>query len=104
MYVSISLPVHLCIVCLPGALGDHKWVLDPLGLELEMVMSCRCRCKELNLGPLEKQQVFLTSEPILQALSYANFNILLCLFQYMQILCLLLCCICPVGLPHCHVV
>lgn len=73
--------VHLCIVCLPGALGGHNRVLDPLRLELEMVMSCKCRCKELTLDPLEKQQVFLTSEPILQPLSHANFNILLCLFQ-----------------------
>lgn len=31
--------VWICTMCMPGASGDQKRALDPLGLELQMVMS-----------------------------------------------------------------
>ena len=31
-------PCSLCTMCMPGALGDQKRVLDPLGMDFEMVV------------------------------------------------------------------
>jgi hypothetical protein len=37
---TFGLHVYLCTICVSGAHGDQKKVLNPLELELQMVMSC----------------------------------------------------------------
>lgn len=51
------LHVCMCTVCVSGACGVQKRVLDPLGLELQMVVSNHAgRCRELNSGPLRSNK------------------------------------------------
>lgn len=63
--------VCLCATCMPGADGGQKRVLDPLGLELADAADQSYEGWELNSGPLEEQQVFLTIEPLL----YSSLNL-----------------------------
>lgn len=57
------LHVCLCTTYMLGAHGGQKQVSDPMGLELE---TTPCGCWEVNPGPLEQQQVLLTSRLSLQ--------------------------------------
>lgn len=50
-----------------GAHGGLKRALNPLELELWMVYGPPCGCWESNLGLLQEQQIFLTSDPSLQS-------------------------------------
>lgn len=65
--------MYECVACMgvstAGASGGQKWVLDPLKLKLH-TCSCEQSCGywELNSGPLQEQQVFLTTNPSLQSL------------------------------------
>lgn len=57
------------LVCEPSvchARGGQNWGGIPLELELQIVGSYQCGCWEVNLGPLQNQQVFLTFETSLQ--------------------------------------
>lgn len=58
--------LHACLytICVPGACGGQKRVLDPLGLELWAAGSCLSL-----LSKLEEQRVLLTIEPSLQLLN-----------------------------------
>lgn len=59
--------VCLCATCMPGADRGQKRVLDHLGLELADAADQSYEGWELNPGPLEQQQVFLTIEPLLHS-------------------------------------
>jgi hypothetical protein len=50
-----------------SAWESQKRVPDPLELQLEIVVIHHIKCQELNLNPLQEQQVSLTAEPPLQA-------------------------------------
>lgn len=41
----------MCALCVPGAHGDEKMMLDP-GIETADVCEPSCRCWDLYLGPL----------------------------------------------------
>jgi hypothetical protein len=56
--------VYVSASCACSAHGGQKRASDPLKLELQIIVSGRCW--ETNLGPLEEQQVFLTTELFLQ--------------------------------------
>lgn len=56
--------VYVRIICLPGTCGSQKRVLASLELELWMMWDTMW-CWELNLGPLQEQQVLLIAEPAL---------------------------------------
>lgn len=60
------LHVCMCTGCIPGAHEDHKRTLDLLELELWMVAEPPRGCLGSNVGPLQWQQVFLTTKPSLQ--------------------------------------
>ena len=71
-------------ICMPGAKGDVG------SLETKVVHGCEasCGCQELNLDPLQENQVLLTTEPSLQPLLAFIFKILfiyLCLFMCIHV-------------------
>lgn len=51
-----------------SALEGQKRALDPLELELQAAVNHKHRCWELNSGPLQEQQLLLTTGPVLQPL------------------------------------
>lgn len=59
---DLSVCMHLCATCVPGARGGRVRVLTSLRLGLEGV-SCQAG---LTLGPLEEHLALLTAEPALQ--------------------------------------
>lgn len=50
-----------------SACGGQKRVLGLLAMELQMVVETPCGRWQANLGPLEENQVFLTTEPELSS-------------------------------------
>lgn len=58
------LHLHMCATCVPGAWGGQMKALDPMpGLTYRL---CTIMwVLGLNLGPLKKQQVLLTTQPSL---------------------------------------
>lgn len=75
-------------MCMPGAEECQKRTLETLDLALWMVVSA-------GAGPMQDQQVLLTSEPPLLAL-YNNLNFILDLFYAYECLpCMYICaCMC----------
>jgi hypothetical protein len=67
--MSECLYVCLYIICMSGGQEGQKKASDsPLKLELQGSCGLPCGYWELNRGPLQKLQVFLTSESSLQLL------------------------------------
>jgi hypothetical protein len=47
-----------------GTRRSQKRVLDPLELEFQVSVSHQTQLQELNSGPLQQWQIFLTTEPL----------------------------------------
>lgn len=65
LYNPVPYCSHVCLVlCTCSTFRDQKRESDPLVVELELLAAM----EELgmNLGPLQEQQVFITTEPSLQ--------------------------------------
>lgn len=56
-----------------SALEGQKRALDPLELELQAAVNHKHRCWELNSGPLQEQQLLLTTGPVSSPASTHNF-------------------------------
>jgi hypothetical protein len=64
--MGIYLHIIICTTCMPSGHGDQKRELDPLRLKLQRVLRCHVSAENQTLGPLQKQQMLLTTEPTLQ--------------------------------------
>lgn len=60
--------VYTTYIWMPVEARRRYW--DLLEPELQVVVSCPCGCWELNLSPLEEQQVLLPIELYLQFLQF----------------------------------
>lgn len=72
MFPNVLLDVCLCSICAPGVHGGQKGVTS-----LESVIhDCKSPsgCWELNAGPLQELQVFLSSELFLRLLKILLFQ------------------------------
>lgn len=58
----------MCTMCLPGAFKGRKRVSDLLDLELQVGVESSCGFLKKNPGPLQDQQVLLSTEPYFQFL------------------------------------
>lgn len=67
----------------PGDCGGQERASVPLKLKLQKVTELPCRCCKLNLGLLKE---LLATEPSLQPLNSINFEVLLDLRVFLQIL------------------
>lgn len=56
---------------MPGAHKIQKKATGSLPLELQRVVSCH-GCWEPNVGPVQEQQVFLTTKTSVQPLGFAS--------------------------------
>jgi hypothetical protein len=66
-------------------------MLAPLELELQMVISCHACAGELNLGPMEEQQVLLSAKRLV---CFVILNIFLLNYMYMSVsLCIYFICV-----------
>ena len=63
--LCVCVCVCVCIIWMPGAHGGQKRTLDPLELKLLMVVSHHVEPR-IQAGPLQEQQVLLTTLPTLQ--------------------------------------
>lgn len=59
----------MCSTCMPGACKGKKKSTGSPGTEVMDGCETPYGCWELNLSSLQQQQMFLTTEPFLQALS-----------------------------------
>lgn len=61
-FICVWLLIKLCTKCMSGAYGCQNRVLDSQELYIQIAVSYWCELWGPNLGPLQEQQVFLTSE------------------------------------------
>lgn len=64
MCIVFCLHDCLCVTCMLGACGGHKWASDLLAIELQTVVSYHWCC-ELNPGLLEELSVLLAVDPFI---------------------------------------
>lgn len=87
MFKYVCVPQYT--TCMPT---DQKWSSDPFLWNWSYNYEPPCECWELNLGPLEKQQVLLSIELSLQPqddISILNSASELLWFLYLYLICLL---------------
>lgn len=66
MYLFYMYVLSVCTLCVPGACGAQKRVLDPLALKLQM-MCHHLWYWEPKLGPLQEPKALVTMETSLQS-------------------------------------
>lgn len=64
-YLCVWVFSFMCTTCMSSAQGGQKRALDCLKLELRVTMSYHLDAKIQTQGPLQKQQILLTTEPSL---------------------------------------